>query len=454
MDKDSLRRLQEQLLEPRVPCGNQYSPHRPHPKQAAFLGLNTREALFGGAAGGGKTDALLMAALQYACVPGYSALMLRETYPQLIQDEGIIPRSMEWLGGTNAVWSASQTRWTFPSGATLSFGHIERDEVRYKFAGGAWQFIAWDELVNWKNDTAYRFLFSRLRRPMPSEELKACPECGLTVADVPLRMRAGTNPGSRGAAWVYDRFIGPWRDYKMEGGEKPERIFVPSRISDNPSLDAESYTEALQELDPITRAQLLEGDWDVRADGGMFAADWFPFEKSFPKEGKLMRFWDLAATAAKDAYDPDWTVGALVCLHEGRWWIVDIKRVRESPLGVERLIELTAKTDAVEYGNVPIRMEQEPGSGGKIVIDQYARRVLAGEDFKGIRSTGKKVDRARPFASAAEARNVIICRGEFNKALLQELVLFPIGSHDDQIDAISGAMAELSGSKRRTRLLV
>lgn len=454
LPKGDLRHLSLDLLEPRIACGDNYVPHIPHPKQAAFLNLTTREALFGGAAGGGKTDALLMGALQYVCIPGYSALMLRETHPQLVQDEGLIPRAHEWLGGTDAEWSAGLSRWTFPSGATISFGHIEREDMRYKFAGGAWQYIAWDELVNWRNDIPYTFLFSRLRKPKQHDDLKACPSCGLTVADIPLRVRAGTNPGSRGAAWVYDRFIGPWRDWRIDGAAKPHRIFVPSRLSDNPSMDAEEYALSLAELDPITRAQLLDGDWDVRTTGGMFMLEWFKYVADFPRGARLCRFWDLAATEPKPGRKPDWTVGALVGLHEGRWYIIDVKRAQLTPRGVEQLILNTSDEDEANYGSVAIRMEQEPGSSGKTVIDHYARNVLVGKNFKGVRSTGSKTDRAVPVAVAAEAENLFIVAAEWNKVWVQEHVLFPLGPHDDQVDAGSGGVNELSQRRKRARLVL
>src|SRR4051812_7334087 len=94
-------------------------PHYPHPPQEAFLSLDCREAMYGGAAGGGKSDALLMAALQYVDVPGYSALILRRTFPDLALPGAIMDRSKEWLHGTDAHWNENERRWTFPSGATL-----------------------------------------------------------------------------------------------------------------------------------------------------------------------------------------------------------------------------------------------------------------------------------------------------------------------------------------------
>lgn len=187
-----------------------WSPHVPTPRQAAFLIYQGKEALYGGAAGGGKTDAALMAAAQYACIPGYNAIIFRQTYGQLSQDGGLIERSLEWWAG-NASYHQGEHRWTFPSGASIAFGSLQYERDKHKHQGAEYQFVYFDELTNWPTAGAYTYLFSRLRRPAVSGNLARCPECGLSLADVPLRMRAGTNPGGVGGAWVFDRFVAPWR---------------------------------------------------------------------------------------------------------------------------------------------------------------------------------------------------------------------------------------------------
>jgi len=430
-------------LTPRQACDHRYNPHRPHPKQQAFLlDTSTLEELFGGAAGGGKTDALLMAGLQYACVPGYSALLMRRTYPELAREGGLIERSMDWLGDSPAVYNTRDMRWTFPSGATLSFGHAERDQSRWKFQGTNFHFVGFDELTQWRTDKVYRYLFSRIRRPAVDPNLPACPSCGLTAATVPVRMRAGTNPGGNGTEWVYRRFIKEWRLWKEGKGPAPKRRFLPSMLADNPSLDAESYIASLSELDPVTLAQLLDGSWDVRESGGMMHRHWFKLVEDWPREARVLRYWDLAATEKTETNDPDWTVGAKVALLHGRWWIIDIRRVRANPGAVEELVLQTAQLDGP---GCPIRMETEPGSSGVKAIDDYRRRVLVGYDFQGKPSVDSKVERARPLAAAGYARNVEILDRPWAEDLLDELEMFPDVDHDDQVDAVSGAMAELAG---------
>jgi hypothetical protein len=224
-------------------CRRSYVPHKPHAKQAEFLALDCREALYGGAAGGGKSDALLMAALQYAHVPGYNALILRRTYADLSLPDAIMARAKEWLAGTDAEWNDRDKRFTFPSGARLQFGFLDTDKDRYRYQGGAYQFIAFDELTQFP-EAWYRYLFSRLRR--------------LVGTEVPMRVRAATNPGGIGHEWVRRRFIEPGDD---------ERPFIAARLDDNPSLDAEEYRGALAVLDTTTRRQLEEGLWIRDAEG-------------------------------------------------------------------------------------------------------------------------------------------------------------------------------------------
>lgn len=214
----------------------EWCPHRPHPKQQAFLSLDGLEALYGGAAGGGKSDALLMAALQYVDVPGYAALILRRTFKDLMRSDAIMARADEWLRDTRAVWKPETKTWHFPSGATLSFGYFDTVRDRDAYQGGAWQFVAFDETTQFP-EAWYLYLFSRLRK---------------TTQKVPLRMRSASNPGGIGHDWVYRRFVEPG---------SPERPFVPARLDDNPSTDGASYREALGKLDEATRRQLLDGVW-------------------------------------------------------------------------------------------------------------------------------------------------------------------------------------------------
>lgn len=224
---------------------------------------------------------------------------------------------------------------------------------------------------------------------------------------------------------------------------------MPSKLTDNPGIDAESYRAALQALDPIERRRLEEGDWWSTTLGTMFERENFvlidPAEvPQLTSSARAVRFWDLAATEPSHSNpDPDYTVGTLMVFDQGICYVLDVKRARVKSEKVEALIAQTAAEDGP---SVAVRMEQEPGSSGKALADQYARYVLPGYDFSAIRSTGDKVTRARPFAAAVANGNVRVVRGVWLTEWLDELSSFPEAcNHDDQVDSTVSAFTFLTG---------
>jgi hypothetical protein len=286
-----------------------YIPQQPTPRQKLFLDLDDqKEVFYGGAAGGGKSSALLMAALEFINVPNYSALLLRRTYADLSKQGALMDRAKEWLTGSGASWNEQRKMWTFPSGARLAFGYLETENDKFQYQGAEYQYIGFDELSQF-TETQYTYLFSRLRR--------------LKDSKVPIRMRSGSNPGGVGAYWVKDRFIPEmflpedaieekvWTKESVdeETGNIITRYFVPARLDDNPFLDQAEYDESLSELDPVTRAQLRRGDWQITARGDILymwderyhIITWSQFESVFgsrhiPLHWKLGVFQDWGST--------------------------------------------------------------------------------------------------------------------------------------------------------------
>jgi len=373
--------------------------------------------LYGGAAGGGKSDALLMGALQFVKEPQYSSIIFRRTYNDLALPGALMDRALEWLTPTDAKWNSIKHIWTFPSGATLTFGNLEHEQDKFRYQSAEFQYIAFDELTQFL-ESQYRYLFSRLRR--------------LENRYVPLRMRSASNPGNIGHDWVKRRFI-------IEG-ENKGRIFIPARLNENPYLDQETYIQSLHNLDPITRRQYLEGDWSARHGGSKFLREWFQIVNEAPADADRVRYWDLAATTPKPGREPDYTVGLKMAMAHGVFYVEDVRRVQQSPPYVENLVKQTAILDGKK---VHIYMEQEPGSSGVTLTDHYARKVLVGYVFRPDKVTGPKEVRADPVSSATEAGNLKIVNGTWVNDYLDELEAFPEGSHDDQVDATSGAFSKL-----------
>jgi predicted phage terminase large subunit-like protein len=411
-------------LQPKIPP---FCPEEASLTQKVFLRTNAQEALFGGAAGGGKSSALLMSALQYVDVPGYSAILFRRTYADLALPGALMDRFKSWVGNyDDVIWNANSYVATFPSGARITFGYLNNTNDYLRYKGSEFQFIGMDEVTEIR-ESDYRYMFSRLRRPVSGE-----------LSKVPLRMRAASNPAPN---WVRQRFIVEGRD--------SGRIFVPSKLTDNPGIDAESYRQSLQSLDPIERRRLEEGDWWSTTLGTLFSRTDFVIldPQDIPQmtsSTRVVRYWDLAATEPHSGNtNPDWTVGTLMLFDQGIAYVLDVRKIRANSDKVEKFVADTAAEDGHA---VSVRMEQEPGSSGKALIDQYARYVIPGYDLIGIRSSGDKLTRARPFAAAVANGNVRVVRGRWLTDWLDEMTSFPEAcDHDDQVDSAVGAFTFLAG---------
>ncbi len=430
----------------RLNLPEQYVPWKPTPHQAAFLLVPNKEAFYGGAAGGGKSIALLMAALQYVDQPGYNALLVRKTFKDLSQPEALIDISKEWLTNTDAKWNSSEHMWTFPSGAVLKFGHLESENDKYQYQGAAYHFIGVDELTQFP-EGSFTYLMSRCRRRAGK---------GAAGSHIPLRVRASANPGGIGHEWVKRRFIELPDDEEIEEGELEkfnDRIFIPSGLQDNPHLDQEEYRGMLEGLDLVTRRQLMNGDWNIAGDGNMFKREWFD-NRIIPNVPhgvdliRKVRYWDLASTdeekAIKEKGDPDYTASVLQALgNDGNVYVLEVTRDRLTPAAVERLVRSKAERDG--RTGIAVWMEQEPGSSGVATIHTY-RKLMLGFNFRGDKPSGSKIERARTASAACENGLVYIIRGAKTKTFLNELEAFPVGAHDDMVDAFSGGIIKISES--------
>jgi predicted phage terminase large subunit-like protein len=373
---------------------------------------------------------LLIAALQYVDRPGYRALIVRKTYPMLAQPGGLIFLAKELLLPLGAAWNSTEMQSVFSSGATFTFRHFEDQGAEANFQGGQYHFIGVDEATDFSEEQVL-FLSSRLRR---------------TPGDpIPLRLRLTAYPNGPGKEWVYRRYV-------LEG-RRHGRPFIESKLQDNPYLDLESYDEWLRGLGHVRYEQFRLGNWVIREEGTLFKPAWFDDryleEAELPARLRLCRAWDMAATEGSG----DYTAGVLLGHSEGSWYVIDARRTRRSPLGVERFIKETAEHDRVwaiarRYSPPTIVMEQEPASAGKALIDHYRRNVLAAFEFRGVSPSDPKRHRAAIVSARAEAREIWVCRGRWMGEFLDELAAFPQGPNDDQVDALSAAYAHLAGKAK------
>ncbi len=245
-----------------------YCKQYPHPPQEAFLWLDNYDAFYGGAAGPGKSSALLTAALQYVDVPYYAALIIRRRMTDLKDPGALIPRSKEWLWDTDAKWNDNEHQWTFPSKAVLQFGYMDKKDDHLQYQGAEFQFIGVDEASQIRA-AQLRYMFSRLRQPDYEET-------GDPRGLIPLRMRLASNPGDVSHEFLKARYIDKQIDPEDEEDtweRARDRVFIRAKLEDNPSVNQETYRRGLANLEPEVRAQLLDGDWDARMPGQWYFED-------------------------------------------------------------------------------------------------------------------------------------------------------------------------------------
>ena len=210
---------------------------------------------------------------------------------------------------------------------------------------------------------------------------------------------------------------------------------------------AEWLQEKREELGAYGFASLLQGRPRPR-DGGMFKWPWWQLLDAIPSTGPMVRYWDLAGTEPRGgAHDPDYSAGALLCrMADGRTAIVDITRFRRSVAARDAELEQVALRDLAQYrGRIKWWIETEAGIAGTERTALLVRRLQAlGLPVSTEHPTGKKIHRAEPVASKAEAGNIVLCPGAWRDPFRAEAADFPHGKHDDQIDAVAGADAKLS----------
>lgn len=421
--------------------------------------------IYGGAAGGGKSFALLLDAAWHAFIQpvrDYGAVIFRRTSPQITATGGLWetsqkiypyaggkPRKTPWLGWE---WAAHHT--------SVRFHHLQREEDKLAWQGAQLDYAGFDELTHF-SEGQFFYLLSRLRN---------------TSGGVKPILRATTNPDPDSwvrsflAPWVDDEYPDPaksgevrwfYRDgdtvmWLRSPSERPPHIerqfvysvtFIEAHLEDNPALmEADPrYRGRIQALPLVERIILSGGPdaWKVRLDGNMFKRHWFPIVDAAPAELQAtVRRWDLAGTEPRKSFsDPDYTAGVKIGrTADGVYYVLDCLLEQLSPAGVKALVKQTA---AVDGTRVAVRISQDPAQAGKDQIEQYVL-LLDGYDVRGERETGDKVLRARSLSAQAEVGNVRIVRGHWNDAYLNQLTAFPNPRvHDDAVDASTGAYRDL-----------
>jgi len=223
--------------------------------QTDFLAAPETDVLYGGAAGGGKSYAMLVDPLRFAHRTAHRALILRRSMPELRE---LIDKSRELYPKAfpGCRFREVEKIWTFPSGAKLEFGFLERDADVYRYQGQAYSWIGFDEITHLSTEFSWNYLASRLRTTDP---------------EITPYMRCTANPGGAGATWVKKRYVNPSpSNESFIGSDGLTRRFIPARLEDNPYLSKDGrYEQMLKALPAVQRKQLLEGNWDI-TEGAAF----------------------------------------------------------------------------------------------------------------------------------------------------------------------------------------
>lgn len=427
--------------------------------QETFLSSPADIAIYGGAAGGGKTYALLMECLRHVGNGEFGAVVFRKQNTQIMAEGGLLDSAMRIylpIGARFKVVPAPTA--IFPSGAKISFRHLQYEREKHDWQGSQIPLLCFDELTHF-SEGQFFYMLSRNRST-----------CGVRPY-----VRATCNPDAdswvaRFIAWWIDQDTGypipersgvvryfsredgkiVWSDSREElqeqfGKDAVKSVsFIASNIYDNKILlEADpGYLANLKALSEVQRERLLMGNWKIRPSAGQyFKREMFRVVHSVPdKIASVARAWDLAATTISPAApNPDRTASCLMArLRNGQYIILDVQRRALGAADVRQLLRNTAEADRVQYPGCRVMIPQDPGQAGK---DQAASLVhfLAGYGVKTHTVTGSKITRAEPFAAQVQHGAVMVMAGAWNEEFFDELEGFPDAMHDDQVDAASDA---------------
>lgn len=437
---------------------------RPQPgPQSDFLESKADIAIYGGAAGGGKSFALLLDPLRHYNNPSFGGLIFRRTSVQIRNQGGLWDESMQiypLIGGSPREF---RLQWTFPGGMSMGFANLEYDKDVFNYQGAQIPWMGFDELTHF-SETQFFYMLSRNRssagvksrvratcNPDPDSFVRKLIDWWIGEDGLPIKERSGK---IRYFIRVNDAMI--WADsaeeihkiYGRDDSIQPKSVtFIPSKLEDNKILMQRDpgYMANLLALNRVDRMRLKDGNWNVRATAGnFFRREWLSVIDAIPAGWvQAIRFWDRAATKPSESNkDPDWTRGLkLFKYSDGTFIVADIKSSRDTPGQIEKLIKNVAAHDSYA---VTIMSQQDPGSAG-VSESEHFIRMLAGFDVRVQTLSKDKVTRAKPVSAQCEGGNVKVLRAPWNEEFFTELENFPDAMHDDQVDVFSGAFNAMSG---------
>jgi len=440
---------------------------RPQPgPQTDFLQCPADVVFFGGSAGGGKSFALLLKPLYNFNNSKFGAVIFRRTTKQIQEEGALWDEATGLYTPLGAKSNENKLKFTFSTGMRVAFAHMQHEKDRFDWQGSQIPLIGFDEITHftWKQ---FSYMYSRNRsasgvsgkilgtcNPDPDSWVRQFIDWYIGEDGFVIKSRSGV------IRWfVLDGDQVVWGETRQELVDKYPMLipssftFIRSSVFDNRILLEKdpAYLSKLHALPRVERAQLLEGNWNIRPSAGMFfrRSD-FEIVSAIPAGGKRVRAWDLAGTKAdpvekkirEKADGPAWTVGVKMVKVGGIYFVEDIERSQIDSSKVLSTIKNTASQDGVK---TKVRIPQDPGQAGKSQAKHFISE-MAGYNIVSYPVSGSKETRATPLSAQAQAGNVKLLRGSWNESFLLEAENFPDGTKD-QIDAASDAFDELTNVK-------
>lgn len=424
--------------------------------QDRIASCNADISVGGGAAGAGKSWSAVFEAVRHIGVAGFSAIIFRRTYPELIGAGSVWEESAKYYPLLGGIPLESRLEWRFPSGATVKFSHMQYEKDKLQHQGKQYALIIFEEVCHFTSGQFWYLVGSRNRTTCGVTPYVRCtcnPDPDSFIAKMIewwIDEDGFPDPGRAGVVRCFVRRddVLVWRETKQElidefachWTEPRSFTFIPGKLDDNKILlEADpGYQGRLDSLPRVDRSRLKLGNWKVRPTYGEFyrGSD-FRIVDAIPADiYDTVRVWDKAATEPSPRNpDPDWTVGTLMSkLVDGRYIVEHMERFRGRPATVDRRMTNIAAQDGED---VRIGVFQDPGQAGKVDV-AHMKRLLDGYTVTSSRpNQAGKQTAAGPFSSQVEAGNVLLLQGGWNEPFIAEHESFSDGKHDDIVDTTS-----------------
>lgn len=445
--------------------------------QETFLSTSADIAIYGGAAGGGKTYALLLEAVRHTGNPKFGAVIFIRQSIQITQEGGLWDSSYEVYGGIKGTVPKTSPRyhWKFRTGARVGFAHIDGDRDLEKWQGSQIVLIGFDELTHFTKKQFF-YMMSRNRSASgidPYIRATCNPDADSWVADFiswwidqdtgyPIQERSGVI-----RYMVHMNDVISWFDTEDEGIDFAKQsgldefkakksvksvTFIASTLQDNKILmeNDPGYLANLLALTEVEKERLLNGNWKIKPSAGAFfkRTQIGDILTTIPNDiVAICRGWDLAATDEDENKEAAYTAGVLIAKRAcGRFLVLDVVNRQLKAGEVRKLIMTTTKADNAKYRKyctVRQRLPQDPGQAGKEQAESYIE-MLAGYSVVTRPESGSKESRAEPMAAQWQQGFFDVMEGEWNEAYFNQLESFPESKFKDMVDGGSSAFGEIT----------